>query len=222
MRNKPVSAPAPEEIWKILKEVSLGQRELDRLIKKARLENDRRERETDRKIQENDRLIKAIDGRFGNQWGELIEALIEGSLLQLLNERSIRVNRAIPNYKGEFKGKKKEFDLIAVNGGEIVVIETKSHLSQKKTDQFLDTMREFKEHCPEFGALRVYAGMACLKGKEEVFSYAESRGLFVIRVSGRNAVLMNHKAFEPKAFNSPAKAGIKTAARAKPPRKSGH
>ena len=255
MKNDPV--PTPGEIWKILKNVSLGHDRLERLIEKERRENDRRKAEndrraaendrraaendrkieendrliekirqetdrkiqendrkieendrqaaerkaeTDRKIQENDRLIKKIEGRFGTQWGELIEALIEGSLVEVLNERGIRVNRAVPNYTGRRAGKKKEFDVIALNGHEMAVIETKSQLSRKKADEFLDVMRVFKEYCPEYGALKVYGGVACLKGREEVFSYAESLGLFVLRVSGKNAVLLNRKKFKPKVF----------------------
>ena len=209
MKNEPV--PSPGGIWKILERVSLGHDRLERLIEKEKRENDRRaaendrraaERraETDRKIQENDRLIKKIEGRFGTQWGELIEALIEGSLVEILNERGIRVNRAVPNYMGRRAGKKKEFDVIALNGHEIAVIETKSQLSRRKADEFLDVMRVFKEYCPEYGALKVYGGVACLKGREEVFSYAESLGLFVIRVSGKNAVFLNSEKFKPKVF----------------------
>ena len=223
------SVPTAGEIWKILKEVSLGQKETDRkmketdrkmketdrllreskqetdrLLRESKQETDRllreSKQETDRKIQENDRLIKTIEGRFGNQWGELIEALIEGSLIQILNKKNIKVNRTIANYKGNFKGKKKEFDVIALNGNELVVIETKSQLSKKKVDEFLEVIQVFKKYCPEYAALKVYGGMACLKGREAVFLYAEKRGLFVIRVSGKNAILMNQEEFKPKAL----------------------
>ena len=241
MQEKTV--PTSDEIWKILKEVSLSQKETDRkmqetdrkmqetdrllreskqetdrkmqetdrLLRESKQETDRKmqetdrllresKQETDRKIQENDRLIKTIEGRFGNQWGELIEALIEGSLIQILNEKGIKVNRVVANYKGSFKGRKKEFDVLALNGNELVVIETKSQLNQKKVDEFLEIMGVFKEYCPEYASLKVYGGMACLKGKESVFLYAEKRGLFVIRVSGKNAVLMNQEKFKPKAL----------------------
>ena len=205
MQNKVV--PTPDEIWKILKEVSLSQKKTDRKMQETNQkiqETDRllkeSKKETDRKIQENDRLIQTIEGRFGNQWGELIEALIEGSLISILNEKNIKVNRTVANYKGSFKGKTKEFDVIALNGNEIVVIETKSQLNQKKVDQFLKVMQVFKKYCPEYKALKVYGGMACLKGRESSFLYAEKKGLFVIRVSGKNAILMNKEKFQPKTL----------------------
>ena len=196
-----------QEIREIQKETSFKMQETDKKMK----ETDRKmqetahfleksKQETDRKIKENDRLIQKIEGQFGNQWGELIEALIEGSLIQILNEKNIKVNRTVPNYKGRFEGKTKEFDVIALNGNEIVVIETKSHLSQKKVDEFVKVMQVFKKYCPEYKALKVYGGMACLKARDSVFLYAEKKGLFVIHVSGKNAILMNKESFQPKAL----------------------
>ena len=216
--RKQTHVPSPDEIWKILKEVSLSQKEADRRFQKSKEEADRRLKEMDRRFEKNkeetDRLtqetkrivqetalqIKQTDSRWGNQWGILIEALIKGSLVKRLNERGLKVRKAVPNYQGLYKGEAKEFDLIAADGTEIVVVETKSHLSKAKTDQFLKVMADFKKYCPEFSSLTVYAGIACLRAKPETLSYAEGKGLFVIQVSGQNAVMLNKKAFRPKIF----------------------
>ena len=192
--------------------------ENDRLLRESKLENDRRKQETNRKIQENDRLLqktqkklekmieenklhlKQIDSRWGNEWGKLIEALIEGNFIDLLNKKGLKVKKANPNYKGRLHDKEKEFDIVATNGKEIVVVETKSTLTKSKVNKFLKVMGLFKEYCPEFGALTVYGGMACLKGSPEVLSYAESQGLLVLKVSGHNAVLTNKPSFKAKVF----------------------
>ena len=264
--------PSPDEIWKILKEVSLSRKEadrqmreadrrfqksfqkskeeadrraqemdrrfqkskeeadrrmkeMDRLFQKSKEEADRRAQEMDRRFQKSkeeadratqetkrivqetalqikqtEKQLKQTDSRWGNQWGVLIEALIKGSLVKRLNERGLKVRKAVPNYQGLYKGKAKEFDLIAADGTEIVVVETKSHLSKAKTNQFLKVMEDFKKYCPEFSSLTVYAGMACLRAKPETLSYAEGKGLFVIQVSGQNAVMLNKKEFKPKIF----------------------
>ena len=221
--------PTPGEIWKILKEVSLSQKETDRLLRESKQENDRRKLETDRKIQENDRLLREskqendrllqksqkklekmieenklyvqqIDSRWGNEWGKLVEALIEGNFIDLLNKKGIKVTKANPNYKGRRHNENKEFDLVATNGTEIMVVETKSTLTKGKVNKFLKVMNLFKEYCPEFGALTVYGGMACLKGSPEALSYAESQGLLVLKVSGHNAILVNKPQFKPKVF----------------------
>ena len=199
--------------------------ENDRLLRESKLENDRRKQETDRKIQENDRLLqktqkklekmieenklsaeenklhlKQIDSRWGNEWGKLVEALIEGNFIDLLNKKGIKVKKANPNYKGRLHDEEKEFDIVATNGKEIVVVETKSTLTKSKVNKFLKVLGLFKEYCPEFGALTVYGGMACLKGSPEVLSYAEKHGLLVLKVSGHNAVLTNKSSFKAKVF----------------------
>ena len=225
--------PSPDEIWKILKEVSLSRKEADRRFQKnfqkSKEEADRRmkelrlqmkeadrrfqksfqksKKEADRITQETKRIvretalqIKQAESRWGNQWGILIEALIKGALVKLLNKWGLKVRKAGANYMGIYGDKAKEFDLIAADGTEIVVVETKSHLSKQKTDQFLKVMADFKKYCPEFSSLTVYAGMACLRAKPETLSYAEGKGLFVIQVSGQNAVMLNKKTFRPKVF----------------------
>ena len=211
MQNKAV--PTPDKIWKILKEVSLSQKKLELKIQgtECKIQKiDKKIQKIEQKIkntgpllkeskQENDGLIKSIEDHFVTDLGELIEALIDGSLIKILNQKNIKVNSTVTDYKGRhLEGKSKEFDVIALSGNEIVVIETKSNLNQKKVDQFLEVMQAFKNHCPEYESLKVYGGMACLKGRKSTFLYAEQKGLFVIRVSGKKAVLMNKEKFQPK------------------------
>ena len=249
MEKQPV--PTPAEIWKILKEVSLGQKEnreqikeMDRWLLASKQEADRRKQEmdrwlleskqeTDRKIQENqqrydqmrqksqedlkkliqenkleakkraeeNRLhLQQIDSRWGNQWGILVEALIEGSLVQVFKERGIDVTRTLPNHRGHYQKKEREFDAIAIDGKELVVVEAKSHFILEKVDYFLKTLEDFKKYCPEFSPWTVFGGIACLRKNPEVFSYAEERGLFVLRVQGKNAMMLNKPQFKPKVF----------------------
>ena len=221
--------PTPNEIWKILKEVSLSQKETDRrmqetdrylketarLFKENQQRHEQRVQESQQRheqrvqesqqrleqmIQANKLYTKQVDSRWGNEWGQLVEALIEGNFIPLLNDIGIKVTKANPNYTGRFNGQVKEFDLIATNGKEIVVVETKSSLTQGKVNDFLKVMSLFKEYCSEFSALTVYAGVACLKSSQKVLDYAEERGLFVLCVSGKNAILKNKTGFKPKIF----------------------
>ncbi len=260
--KKKEHVPTPDEIWQILKEVSLSQKETDRrmqetdrrmqetdrlireskaeterqkketdrLIRENKQEADRRKQETDRRIKENDQLIreskaetdrliqaskaeterqieenrlfiKQIDSRWGNQWGDLIEVLIAGSLVHVLNKVGIPVERAVPGHKGAYQNKTQEFDVLALNGEQMVVVETKSFLNKTKVNAFLSLMRDFKNYCPEFKHLTVYGGVACLNGREKVFEYAEKKGLFVLQVEGnKNAVLRNKQSFKPEVF----------------------
>ena len=193
--------------------------ENDRLLRESKQENDRRKQETDRKIQENDRLlqksqkklekmieenklyIQKIDSRWGNQWGRLMEALMKGSLLKLLNQKGIKAIKVVPNYEGQWGDLDREYDLVAINSQEMVVVETKSHLKKGHVDDFLKELASFKKFCPEFKHLKAYGGVACLRSSKEVRGYAESEGLFVFRVQGNNnAILVNKPQFKPKVF----------------------
>ena len=189
--------------------------ENDRLLRETQEKNDRLLQKTQKKLEkmieenklsaekraeENKLHLKQIDSRWGNEWGKLVEALIEGNFIDLLNKKGIKVTKANPNHKGRRHDEEKEFDIVATNGKEIVVVETKSTLTTRKVNKFLKVMGLFKEYCPEFGALTVYGGMACLKGSPEVLSYAEKHGLLVLKVSGHNAVLTNKPKFKAKVF----------------------
>jgi len=50
-------------------------------------ETDRKFQETDRKFQETDRKINALERLFTSQWGKLMESLVEGDLVNILNAR---------------------------------------------------------------------------------------------------------------------------------------
>ena len=44
-----------------------------------------------------------------------------------------------------------EFDIIAVNGAEVVVVEVKTTLKVRDVDHFLQTLRHFHRLMPEYG-----------------------------------------------------------------------
>ena len=100
----------PEEIWNILREVAESQKE------------------TDRRMQETDLRLRKLDELFNGQWGKLMESLVEGDLVRLLNQRSIAVDHTITNAKKNYGERRWKFDILAVNGEEVVVVEVKTTL----------------------------------------------------------------------------------------------
>ncbi|MBE0637227.1 MAG: hypothetical protein IH598_01750, partial [Bacteroidales bacterium] len=82
-------------------------------------ETDKKFQETDKKFQDTDKKIKELTALFTSQWGKLVESLVEGDLIKLLNSRGIKVESIIQRRKGNREGINFEFDLIAINGGEI-------------------------------------------------------------------------------------------------------
>ena len=122
MENELQREPAtPEEIWAILREVSKEQRKLS----KQQKQTDRQMKQTDRRI---DKRMKKLEGLFTGQWGKLMESLVEGDLVPLLQARGISVQSTHTRMRGRRNGEHYEFDILAGNGEEMVVVEVKTTL----------------------------------------------------------------------------------------------
>ena len=112
----------PEEIWAILREVSNEQKELSR-----------QQRQTDRQM-------KKLAGLFTSQWGALMESLVEGDLVPLLQARGVTVRYTHTRMRGRRNGEHYEFDILAENGEEVVVVEVKTTLRAEDVAQFLEKL----------------------------------------------------------------------------------
>ena len=198
------ATPTPAEIWKILKEVSLSQKETDRQMK----ETDRQMKETDLKMKKTDQQIKDLKNEFSNRWGQLVESLIRGQLVKLLQKRDIKVTGiSHTNYEGRYEyeenGETKfyEIDMIAKNSTELVVVEVKSTISKKKVDHFLKILKDFTKIFPEYSKWKIYAATAYLKSYQSADIYAMKKGLFVIKATGDGAYIANKPQFKPLDFS---------------------
>ena len=186
-------APAtPEEIWNILREVAQSQKETDRLLK--------------RQGQETDLRLRKLDELFNGQWGKLMESLVEGDLVKMLRQRGVAVDHTISNPKKNYGERRWEFDILAVNGQEVVVVEVKTTLKVDDVDYFVERLQDLPELMPEYADRRVYGAVAYLKAHGSVNVYAGRQGLFVIRATGSSASITNAEGFTPHSFGrrSPA------------------
>ena len=209
-----------QEIRAILRELSASQRETDRRMQETdrrMQETDRRMQETDRQTQETRRQMRETDRRlrkteelFNSQWGKLIEALVKGDLVALLNRRGIEVHHTMTNLERNFGGRTWEIDILAVNSSEVVAVEVKTTLKVRDVDHFLNTLRNFTELMPEYAGHVAYGAVAYLKADESSDKYAEGQGLFVIRATGSSASITNREEFRPRKFGGrPAVTGAR-------------
>jgi len=190
MENKLHREPATfETVWASLQELSESQKETDRQMK-----------ETDRQMKETDRRLKKLDQLFTSQWGALIESLVEGDLVNLLQSRNIPVQRIHPRPYGRRNGEHFEFDILAVNGEQVVVVEVKTTLRPEDVNHFLRKLARFTVYEPEYSGKTVYGAVAYLKASEAATVHAERQGLFVIRATGDSASIVNDEQFQPRAF----------------------
>ncbi|MFP4470120.1 MAG: hypothetical protein ACLFPE_05530, partial [Bacteroidales bacterium] len=146
--------------------------------------------ETDRllteKFRETDKKINDLTALFTSQWGKLVESLVEGDLISLLNRRGIRVESVIQRRKGSRDGRNFEFDLIAVNTNEIVIVEVKTTLRPDDIKDFIEKLNEARVFMPEYKQMKVYGGVAFIRADAGAERMAEHQGLFVIR-SGKGS-----------------------------------
>ena len=228
--SKSAAQPVIDEVWSILKEtqgnlkeVSVSQKEASQQIKELRasqketsqqikelrvsqkeLQSSQKELQSSQK--ETDKQLKKTDSRFNTQWGKLIESLVEGKLVEILKSRKIEVRQTSQRTEVSYTKKdgqiqRKEFDILAVNGSEVVAVEVKTVLTPDKVNYFLKAMEHFKKYFPDYKLKMVYGAVAYLRSESEAHLFAEKQGLFVIRATGDSANIINQKGFKPKTFS---------------------
>ena len=200
----------PQALWDLMTNTLRGidnLRASQKELRESQKETDRQMKETDLKMQATDRLLKDLGkktGNLGNRWGDFMESLVEGDLIRLLNERGIKVQRLAQIRDFKYKGKNYEYDLIAINGDEVVVVEVKSSLYLKEVQYFMEEkLMIFKEVCNEYKNKVVYGAVAYLKVNQGAGKYAEKQGLFVIKAPGgesKVSTIINDENFKPVRF----------------------
>jgi len=204
----PYSQPLDfQQVWRMFQETNKKFQETDKLLTEKFLETDRQFKETDRQFKETDRQFKETDRKireldrlFTSQWGKLVESLVEGDLIKLLKERGIQVEGIIPRRRGNKAGYNFEFDLIAINGHEMVIVEVKTTLKTQDVDDFQKKLRKAKTFMPEYKDWTIYGGVAFITADGSSDRMAQNLGLFVIKATGSSSSIENDPEFKPKAF----------------------
>jgi len=214
MGKSAVASPVLEEIHEIIRDLGKAQKETDRqltrMAKEAErdrksAERDRKSAERDRKSAERDRTsaekrMNALNELFTGQWGKLMESLVEGDLIRLLKERKIDVRDLSRERQKSWGNKDYEFDLIAIDGKEMVVVEVKTTLRLADVKHFIDKLGDFRTIFREYANRTVYGAVAYLRANESSARYAEKQGLFVIRATGSSSSITNAQSFRPTPF----------------------
>ena len=207
-----------QETDRQMKETDKKMQKTDRQMKetdKKMQETNRQMKETDKKMQETDRQMKETDNLmekqiketkrledlFTGQWGKLMETLVEGDLIKLLKEKEITVEQTAQNLKGTCEGRDWEIDILAINGDEVVVVEVKTTLTVSYVDNFIkNILKRFTLLSPLYKGKTIYGAVAYLKANQGSHTYAEKKGLFVIKATGSSSSIINEKGFRPKKF----------------------
>ena len=179
-----------------IKELRQSQAETGCQIKELR----HSQAETDRQIKETGKQLKKTDAHFNTQWGRLVESLVEGDLVKRLNERGIPVQRTVTNGKSTFEQQEYEYDVIAINGDQVIVVEIKTTLKSNDVGHFIKKLNVFKKFFPEYSGKKVYGAVAYIRSDSGSVKYSEKNGLFIIRATGNSSRITNAEGFIPQSF----------------------
>ncbi|MEZ4728029.1 MAG: hypothetical protein R3E79_12940 [Caldilineaceae bacterium] len=202
---KQTTAEAVAEIWKLFRDTDARFKETDAKFKETDAkfkETDAKFKETDAKFKETDTKLRRLEGLFGNQWGRLLEALVQPAVLTLFQERGYQVRRLHQRSKTRLNGRTMEIDLILEDQTEVVVVEVKSIMTVEHISDFLSDLAVFTDFFPLYKGYHIYGAVAGLDVSEDVARYAYRRGLFVLRVAGNDMVQIdNDEDFRPRDFS---------------------
>ena len=144
------------------------------------------------------------------RWGHFMENLAEKDLLKLLCGRGIRVDKILPHLMAlddDGYTRKAEYDLVAHNGEEIVVVEVKTTLFKRDIKDFVAKLGRFRGYFPRWKEYKIYGAMIYMgEAREETdkaVPYAESAGLLLVRCpkgSSGMAKIINPAEFVPRPF----------------------
>ncbi|MDE0518925.1 MAG: hypothetical protein OXH36_05155 [Bdellovibrionales bacterium] len=171
--------------------------EIDRIINKLSAENTK----INESLKKTNEGLKKAKELFETQWGKLMESLVEGDLVKVLNERGIDVKHTYMNIKREHGEDRYEYDIVAGNGDEVVVVEVKTTLKVQHIKYFLESLKKFSDRLSSYRGKIIYGAVAYLRVDESASKYAERQGLFVIKATGNSAHLINKEGFKPKVFS---------------------
>ena len=176
-----------------------AKREEERRLEAAKLEKERKA-ELDKITKEMRRRTNKLDELFTSQWGKLVEALVDGKVVEILNERQIKVEQTSQRCEGVYDGKTQEIDILAINGEEIVAIEVKTTLRPEDVGAFEDKLKVLKLWMRHYADKKVYGAVAYIRADAGSAELAAKRGLFVIKAVGDSARLTNADGFKPRTF----------------------
>ena len=88
------------------------------------------------------------------------------------------------------------------------IIEVHTDLKMEHVKDLINRLLKFGDKLSIYGKRTMYGAVAYIETEEaalmeveeEAYTYAEKKGLYVIRVAGRIASIINHKNFKPAKF----------------------
>ena len=176
---------------------------------------------TDKQMKASDKKLNKMYKELNGNWSRLVESLVSGKLVELLQSRGVDATGIFPNIKTHYidddgNRRDKEFDIVVRNGTDVVAFEVKTTLREKDVTKFIGVMRDISRYLPEYASKRAYGGVAYVREESDAGRYAAKQGLYVIRATGDSASIVNNAEFKPVSFTNATSAPVRGHLRAVP------
>ncbi len=170
-------------------------------IREAQKKGDIQLKETKKAIkelsQQVDRVCKQL-GDMGFVQGEVAEDSIYRNISYAFN----KIDKNFIDIQRNIEKNNHEFDIVAVNGNEVLLVEVKNKLSYRAIDSFLNKqIPKFRQLFPEYEKYKLLGAVGSLVVKNEIGKYAEKLGLYVITQGSEGlAEIANSRNFKERIF----------------------
>lgn len=137
-------------------------------------------------------------GEIANKMGTLAEDIVAPSVREIAQryfgcekdgEEDFMVRRF--KRKAKDKGKRREFDVIAVYDNKVILVEVKSTPRMPYIDDFVATLKELHEYFPEYKGKKIIPVFASLYLPDEVIAYLTKNGILAMATRDDMMDLMN-------------------------------
>jgi hypothetical protein len=192
-----------EDVWAILRDTALQQKEGDRRFREMSAEADRKmektrrivedlgkaHRETEKALKEAQRIV----GDLGNRVGDIAEQLLTPGLEGKFEQFGLffeKLNRNV-KWKNNDLDFSMEFDVVLENNRQVIIVEVKSKLTTAAVDEQIKRMEKLHRYADTHGdGQRFYCAMAALTAPANVIDYTLTKGFYLIMPSGKDVKIM--------------------------------
>ena len=187
-----------EEFFRGIKALKESQQKTDEQILALKESQQKTDEQLDRTIKKLDDIGRQL-GELGLVQGEVAEDLFYRNVKSIFTKRKMTFRNVRRNLK---KKGMAEYDIVAVDGEQVLVIEVKNRLDKRMVDRFVEQkLPKFMEAFPEYRSYRVIGGIGALVVKDDVGRYAEKSGLYVLTQTDEGgAAILNREGFKAREF----------------------
>ncbi|MCP4697878.1 MAG: hypothetical protein GY862_13655 [Gammaproteobacteria bacterium] len=116
---------------------------------------------------------------------------MEGTLINVFNERGIPVQHTVSRTCGVYEGDPWELDIVAKKRHEVIVVEVKTTLRPDDVKNFLKKLKRARRWMSEYADNTLYGAVAWITADTGAEQMAQNKGLFSIKAVGGSARIEN-------------------------------